>query len=312
MHEGIRWLLGWFVILGIVWFALGGPQRDSGGFFTNTGTGTSLSGSTQNLDQNNDGVVDLNETIAGEITKIQTELDEVEKALKKIEKEANDSVYRDMLTLDQGTATTDDPEREYLRLRVTSSFKGEVVLTGWYLESSMTGRKVSLPLVTKLPISGQAGSEQTLRVRAGDTLVINTARSPIGHSFQINSCIGYFEQFQNFNPQLPRTCPDPADEPAVDYGPQGFGDACLDYIEGLPLCTAHIGSPPLGMPYQCQHYISTKINYNACVEFHKNDSDFYKNEWRIYLGQEDELWKAKRELITLRDSAGKIVSIVTY
>ena len=312
MHEGFRWLLGWFAILFIFWLALGGPNDGSRrNIFVNTGNSGSIYES-ENLDTNNDGIVDDKEVIAGEIRKIEREIKDIEKELEKLEEQANNSPYKEFVSLDKATATTDDPEREYLRIRIDRSLKKTLSTAGWYLESSMTGQRVSLPQVTKLPVSGRSGVQEILRVQAGDTLIINTGRSQIGHSFQLNSCTGYFEQFQNFNPTLPRQCPDVAEEPTVAYGPHGFGDACLDYLERWPRCTAHVDPPPVGMPYQCQQYIGTKINYNACVDFHKNDADFYKQEWRLYLNREDELWKAKRELITLRDANGKILDILSY
>jgi hypothetical protein len=45
---------------------------------------------------------------------------------------------------------------------------------------------------------------------------------------------------------------------------------------------------------------------------HKNDEDFYDDEWRIYLGRGEELWKNRRETIILKDQAGKIIKEVSY
>ena len=94
----------------------------------------------------------------------------------------------------------------------------------------------------------------------------------------------------------------------------GLTDACFEYIERLRRCEAHTRPLPISFTNDpiCQEYVSLNVNYNACVDSHKSDWNFYKNEWRVFLGRNQELWKEKRETILLLDEAGKVVDSVSY
>ena len=62
----------------------------------------------------------------------------------------------------------------------------------------------------------------------------------------------------------------------------------------------------MGISQSCKDYALEKINYNSCVEAHKNDSDFYTNEWRVFLGQETPLWSTSTNL-ELKSIDGKLL-----
>jgi len=147
----------------------------------------------------------------------------------------------------------------------------------------------------------------------GEKAIIVTGRSPKGVSFRLNICTGYFSQFQNFTPSLPKQCPLQRDE---DYptGPNGVTDICIDYLESIGRCETNVGSLPLLLASDpvCQEYISLNVHYGGCVNIHKNDSDFYKSEWRIFLGRGNALWKDRRETILLVDEEGKTVDSMSY
>ena len=54
-----------------------------------------------------------------------------------------------------------------------------------------------------------------------------------------------------------------------------------------------------------------EINYDR-TEFRRDDDKFFKNEWRIFLGRNEEQWRTKREVIRLLDKDGRIVDVYTY
>ena len=72
-----------------------------------------------------------------------------------------------------------------------------------------------------------------------------------------------------------------------------------------------VSIPPTLSP-ACQEFIVKTANYDACVERHRTDKNFFKDDWRLYLGRDEELWKEKREVIELRDEDGKLVDVVIY
>jgi len=212
-----------------------------------------------------------------------------------------------------GRAQASVPGREYLEIVASQNNTQPINITEWQLKSAVTGRQGKIGKGVYLLYSGQVNVEQQIFLSPGERAFIITGRSPKGVSFRLNTCTGYFEQFQDFTPALPKECPRPIDED-LPIGPNGLNDQCIDYIETLPRCTAHVKGLPsfLADNPVCQEYIGEFINYSGCIKIHKNDSDFYKPKWRIFLGRNQELWKQKRETILLLDDKGKVVDSVSY
>ncbi len=202
-----------------------------------------------------------------------------------------------------------DPDREYIEIKLSSRSIGKVFLTDLRLKGVYN---LDIPIGEGISLywPGATNTKEPIFLDPGGKAIVTTGQSPIGYSFKINKCTGYLEQFQDFRPSLPKECLYPRDED-VPSGPGGLDDKCLDYIDRLPRCEV-VKSMPLDLTSQCQEYLSTKINYKSCVETHKDDPDFYKNEWRIFLGRSDELWKAKRENIELLDRNGNLIKAISY
>jgi len=213
----------------------------------------------------------------------------------------------------RGRAQENNPNKEYLEIIASVDNTQPVNISGWRLKSVVTGREATIGEGSYLPYSGRVNTELTIFLRPGERAFIVTGRSPLGVSFRLNTCTGYFEQFQDFEPRLPKDCPRPEDED-FPAGPNGLTDACVEYIEGLPRCQAHVQAIPSAFVNDpiCQEYITKEITYNECVTVHKDDPDFYKSEWRIFLRRDQELWKEKRETILLLDDKKKTVSSISY
>ena len=54
------------------------------------------------------------------------------------------------------------------------------------------------------------------------------------------------------------------------------------------------------------------LNYNDCVDAHKLDTDFYHNDWRIYLGNQAKPWLETGDLVRLEDSDGVTLASLFY
>ena len=198
------------------------------------------------------------------------------------------------------------PDREYIEIQASKSNKNPLNISGWKLKGKI-GLDVAIGQGTILYMPGQANPRQAIVLKPDEKAFIVTGLSPLGTSFRLNKCTGYFEQFQDFIPRLPMECPLAEDENL----PNNLKDACLDFIERIGRCEVVESIPP-AMDQTCQNYVSTKISYKSCVEIHKNDADFYEPEWRVYLGRSEELWKRSREFITLVDQNGKIIDSKPY
>ncbi|MBI3632825.1 MAG: hypothetical protein HY226_00880 [Candidatus Vogelbacteria bacterium] len=65
----------------------------------------------------------------------------------------------------------------------------------------------------------------------------------------------------------------------------------------------------------CPECQSTKVedqNYNSCVRDHRNDPDFFKNEWHIYLNNVDRVWNETGDIIRIFDKDGKSIASMIY
>jgi hypothetical protein len=300
-----KWFFaGLISLLLIIWVVIGGPtgsanpQTDASGprfSFFNFGGG------------NNN-----NENEEKTPREVKDELDQIEDELNIIEGAINASIYSEIVSLKKGNASREDVDDEYIIIDVSGSAKSSIPITGWILESPMTGKRIRIGNGVRNFISGSVNTEFPIVLEAGQKMIVASGHSPIGVSFRTNVCTGYLEQFQDFTPRLPIACPLLEDHPDIIIGPHGFNDACLDYIEDISRCEIVTDAPQGGLGNLCYPFISENNSYNGCVNDHKSDYDYFGDEWRIYLKQGDEIWKSKREVIKLFDQTGKLVDAITY
>lgn len=204
------------------------------------------------------------------------------------------------------------PTDESVDLSATQNSGIPVYLSGWKLVSDITGNVATLPQGTEIPLSGAVNILRDIVLAPGVQATVISGRSPIGTSFRENKCIGYLSTFQRFSPPLPQYCPMPSDDLASFYGAGYFrDDACVDYVDTLKRCETII-TPIKTVSAACQNFVTKYINYNGCVDAHKNDKDFLGNTWRIYLGRYSSMWRTKNEIVKLLDTRGKTVDAFSY
>ncbi|MFA6407949.1 MAG: hypothetical protein WCW36_00515 [Candidatus Paceibacterota bacterium] len=224
------------------------------------------------------------------------------------------SPYRRIVSMSHSisNAGSSDPKNESIEIRITQDAEVPVDLSGWVLQSSVTGNTVAIPKGTEIPTSGTVNAEQDIVLTAGQRAIINTGQSPIGASFRENKCIGYFSTFQKFSPALPQNCPLPADELTSLYGPYYIRDArCIDFVNKLSRCQVTL-TPPAGATSACQSFVTKYLNYNGCLSAHQSDTDLNGNTWRVYLGRSTSMWRTRHEVVKLLDKTGKTVDAFSY
>lgn len=205
-----------------------------------------------------------------------------------------------------------DPRNEYTEIRTAWGSDTPVDISGWTLSSDATGNASVIPKGTEVPSSGVINAAQDIVLMPGDRAIIISGQSPIGASFRENKCIGYFSTFQSFSPQLPQNCPSPSDELTAFYGTGYIRDAvCIDYVNRLSRCQTTL-SPPTTVSGACQTFMIKYLNYNGCVDAHRNDADFKGNTWHIYLGRTNSMWRDRHEVVKLLDATGKTVDAFAY
>ena len=221
----------------------------------------------------------------------------------KVELGSNRSTY-------YGSGDKDAVNQEYLSIQTKQNITEKIHLTGLVIKSAATGVKVVIGQGVYLYFSGMVNPPQDIFLGPNETAYIITGRSPLGVSFKVNKCLGYLSKNQDFNPYLRSNCPAVKDEP-MPKAPNQLNDKCLDYIERFPSCTAFT-TGELELSPECNNFLIEKTNYGYCVQTHKNDKDFYDDDWRIYLSRDETLWKSKRETIELLDQNGKLIDSVSY
>lgn len=225
----------------------------------------------------------------------------------------NPSPYRDVVRVNHYVtgAASSEPTNEYLEISVSHNANGPVSISGWKLQSDVSGTSAIIPKGTEVPVSGTIGAAEDVVLAPGSRAYLITGRSPIGASFRENKCIGYFATYQTFYPRLPMSCPVPSDELEVKYPNSSRDPGCIDYVETIPRCQVTL-TPPAGASGSCKSFVIDNLNYNGCISSHRSDKDFLGDTWRVYLGRSSSMWRTKREIVRLLDSSGKTVDAFSY
>jgi hypothetical protein len=213
-------------------------------------------------------------------------------------------------------------DREYVLIRAASNNTEAVPITGLMVRGKVGRTEGVVGRGWTLFFPGNTGEGETVSLKPGERAYILSARAPIGVTtesppgrggFQLNSCTGYFAQNRAVYPGLPIACPHPAQEP-LPLAPNTLSKTCYDYLKTLRRCAV----PPATMPAKlaadgnCQAHLFSKINYNQCVAYHKDEPGFYRGEWRLYLGRDTELWRDTKEMVELRDKEGRLIDTRAY
>lgn len=292
--------LGIVVLLCIISIGLFGgsktPNSNGSGFFTNN---TTVKTPEQNQAE-----------LQYKITDTQYKVEDLKRKVQAEEDKKTQSVYKDIINMNFVNRSS-DPAQEYITISVSNT-KSPINVTGWVIKSANSGETVKIPKGTYLFFTGTVNSEEDIYLNSGETMYLITGISPNGSSFKVNKCSGYLTQFQTFYPYLYTYCPAPKNEDLSSIPKIVKNDACLDYIDYFPSCRIQTENLPANWSYECTNFIYNKINYPSCVNSHKNDTDFYGKEWRVYLKRSEKIWKDRREKIVLYDNTGKIVDTLEY
>lgn len=307
-----------FVILAVLglmalWFFTGGPERSisTSGLFLKPpgilGSGEGYGDARGILSGTGINVIGSGLRDAGtELSKIRSDISDATKF-------GEVSPHKGKVAIERSTSgiVATEAAREYIVLNVSYANTSPVSVTGWHLEnedktSATIGRGFNLPM------TGTVSTEGAIQLNPGTRAYVSTGRSPTGVSFRANTCTGYFEQFQDFTPALEERCPITASEveSAPDY--RTFDDSCVSFIKSMPQCRILTGGTPTIFKESCYTFLVTKLTYVGCVENHRADTDFYRDEWRIFLGRDAELWKKERGVVRLLDENGKTVDLYAY
>lgn len=222
------------------------------------------------------------------------------------------------LSDNQWGANAVDANEEYVSIRALTTNTESINITGWSLQSMITGARVYIPDGVGNVVMHNVNPTYEVTVDPGQEVIISTVASPIGVSFQTNMCTGYLGQFQRFEPELDRSCPNPADiiQPTIS-NIQMYGSECMHLASTLQRCdyltTSAAQSSGITVTQACLTHLQTVLTYTTCSAQYSSSTE-YKNgsKWRIFLSQPNALWRSEYEVIRLLDETGRTVDVYTY
>jgi len=279
VKRDLIWAILFFVAVFIIWLTFGGPSREpkeKGLFF------------------------------GSPVDKIS---EEIKAPINQSGGSSGGYAGKDSMYLSAGIETKEnEPKKEFISIQTSFSNKNSVDISDWSLEGK-NGERIKIGKAALVPFLGQDNALDDILLAPGEKAVISSGESPIGVSFKLNKCAGYFNQLQTFIPPIYGSCPDPIKDEVL---PATLDNSCIDYINNnFKNCTEYI-TLPSSFTDACRQYANDRLNYNACANRHKRDSDFYKPEWRIYLNKKYNLWNNEHDKIILYDQNNNIIDSRSY
>src|SRR3989344_3329005 len=208
------------VILFFVWLLIGGPLHPSSksGWFLND----PLREAAQKMTIQTVGKSSLEQ-----------------KASSQSSSSSQSSIKPDFVVLKATMARETDPNKEYVEIKADNKNKNSMKITGWKLKGK-GGFDVAINGGTSFVYAEvNIQPQEDVYLKPGEKAVIITGTSPLGISFKLNKCAGYFEQFHEFAPEINTECPLLKNENL----PSGLNDACLDYIDRVFSCQTIVSIP---------------------------------------------------------------------
>ena len=251
-------------------------------------------------------------TTEEELSDAQKEYDAMVQKMQDAQTFGEPSPFRGQVEIAQGGVTESSPSAEHVTLEASWGNSAPVSLSGWSLQSALTGVRGHIPRGVGLFLMGAVNAQSDIYLNPGGSAVVTSGPSPIGTSFRENACTGYLGTLQTFVPSLSRNCPAPSESlPLTPENLQTYGDVCYDFVQALPPCVFP-QNVPADVSSSCRIFLMNNISYNGCVQAHQYESDFTRDSWRIYLNAYGELWRNSHDIVRLLDAEGRTVDVVSY
>lgn len=279
LHEEFWWLIWGLVIVGMIWLALGGandPKAHEGAYLKPPApldTGEAYGTYYVETPKTKAEELNLPQAPANIVRGIEAIIGAMFFGTPLRPKIDLDSPLAKQVLIDgKGGVQSKDPGSEYIRL-ITPDTGKAVQISGLGLEGTSFAGGIAIPKGVTLAGVDSKNSLVPIVLLPSGRAIITTGTSPLGYSFQVNLCSGYLNEQAVYTPALRSECPDNS---------------------------------------ECKTDITKGFSYASCVTNHQNDTGFYTNEWRVFLGRPAELWESSNDTIKLVDSDRKNIDVLTY
>lgn len=222
------------------------------------------------------------------------------------------SPYAGTVSLGAGNAQASSPQAEYLTLTASGGNTALVDISGWSLQSAISGTRAYIPLAASPFVLGIVNRVADTMLSPGAGALFVSGISPIGVSFRETLCTGYLNQMQSFTPALSNSCPS-SDRilPATAENIARYGADCFQFMHSLPQCDFP-SSLPTNLSGACRAFLATSFSYNGCVNQFQSATDFALPSYRLYGSFTRELWGNNHDTVRLLDAQGRTVDAVSY
>ncbi len=250
-------------------------------------------------------------TSEDDLSQAEKDYEATQKQLAEARNFGTPSPFRDKVRIVDSGAENDVAE-EYIVIEASGDTTAPINVTGWSLQSAITGVRGYIPRTTDVFVMGAVNQQKDLSLGGGASAVLATGYSPVGTSFRENICSGYLSQLRSFTPSISRECPSPSDRlPLNSDNIRTYGDSCIDFVASLPACFFP-ATVPAELSSNCRTFVQTDLSYNGCVQTYRYKTTFLKDQHRMYLGASAELWKNSHDVIRLLDTEGRTVDVLSY
>jgi peptidoglycan hydrolase-like protein with peptidoglycan-binding domain len=193
-------------------------------------------------------------------------------------------------------------ESEYLVI-TNRTDKERILITGFSV-TTQHGQAYLIPLGFALP-GFSATPLDPIFLEPRNRVIISVGKQDRYMNFRENMCTGYFDETARFSPGLSHRCPVPN---TVTL--HNLSDRCIQALSGVSGCRT---GPQLDFPDpECASYIADNLNYAGCVAHERSRPNFYNDQWLVWMQRTIPFFNKRFEIVTLKDSAGKVVDTYQY
>lgn len=252
--------------------------------------------------------------------------------------------YKVVRISSRGNAATEKwADFEYITLR--NSGRTPVTISGWTLKNGNDSRvflntfdqlvygasdSARIPNGIKTLLGTGAQTLSPIVLESGEQAIITSGKMTkqagyLGASFKENICSGYLNELPGYalKPSLSNSCPLARNDADLDL----LDDKCYTFIKSLRACHTPVYREQVvqntgelrqyldstyGLSRQCRDFVQKRFTYAWCVLTHSSDKNFYRKQWRVYLGRRLQMWESGREHIRLYDANGLLVDDLSY
>ncbi len=188
-------------------------------------------------------------------------------------------------------------------IEIYNDSRTNVSISGWKLTNS-SGGSFTIPRGHNLPGASAIASDN-ITLNQYDTAYIYSGQQDRHLDFRENLCTGYLDQSSDFGGHLSHSCPKP------DIGSNfKLPDHCITVFESTRSC--HTVDPTKIEVQECLDFSEAHYNYQGCVNDNKNRSNFYSNDWLVWMQRSSKFLRDIHDQVTLYDQDGKIVDVYNY